>query len=573
MTASPIEVDLLVVGSGAGGLTAAITAAHEGAKVLVVEKSDHFGGTSAMSGGGIWIPNSSNARRDKTDDIPEDSAEDALTYMKAMIGDQVDEARMCAFVESAPVMLDFLQDHARLDYEAIPYPDYYPEQPGARRGYRTQGPKVFRGALLGDDLYRMRGQPRGSLVQGRFTVTISEARKFLTQQPGWRRQLIKIVLAYYLDIPGRIKGKRSRRLTQGHALVGSLYVSLKDKGGELWLQAPMTGLISENGVVTGATVERDGQPVTVHARSGVVLAAGGFEHNASLREQSLPSPTTPDWSVSQEGNTGDGIAAGTEQGARTDLMEHAWWIPVVRVPGWPRPMGIFAERALPGLVIVDSSGRRFANEALPYLEAGRSLYDACEVPAWVVFGGEFRKKYPFGPLAPGWATPDSRLPRKVREIMKKADSIESLAEKTGVDPAGLADTIERNNRFSKSGVDEDFQRGASYYDQYYGDASHQPNPCIGSISEGPYYALPLHPGDIGTKGGLLTNAHGQVVGENNAPIPGLYACGNTAASVMGDKYLGAGATLGPAMTFGYLAARHALGDVAQQDEQKPGEAA
>ena len=550
-----VETDVLIVGSGAGALAAGVTATHHGARVLMVEKSEVFGGTSAMSGGGIWIPNSGNARRVGA----EDSAEDAFRYMRTMIGDEVSEARIRAFIKAAPEMLAFLQKHSRLRYEAYPYPDYYPETSGARRGYRTQAPKSFWGGKLGQDLYRMRPQPAGSLVQGRYSLTFKEARKFLTQQRGWHLTLLKVLLAYHMDIPGRFRGKLARRLTQGHALVGSLYLSFRETGGALWLNAPMVTLTHQDGQVTGAWVERDGKKVQVRARRATILAAGGFEHNRTLREKFLPAPTQADWSVSQENNTGDALEAALELDAAVDLMEHAWWIPVIHVPGWPRPQGLFAERSLPGLVIVNAQGRRFANEALPYLESGYAMYEARSVPSWVVFDSRFRHKYPFGPMGPGWAMPDRAIPRKVRAIMVKAESAQALAEQAGIDPEGLAMTLERNNRFARSGVDEDFGRGQSFYDGYYGDAKNTPNPCIAPIEKPPFYALPIHPGDIGTKGGLLTNEHAQVMRTDGGAIPALYAAGNVAASVMGRRYLGAGATLGPAMAFAWVAARHALG--------------
>ena len=553
-----IDTDILIVGSGAGALAAAVTALNQGARVLVIEKSDQFGGTSAMSGGGIWIPNSENARKQGA----EDSAEEAYTYMKSTIGDQVSDERIRAYVDAAPEMLDYLQSNSAMRYEAYPYPDYYSDIEGAKEGFRTQAPKVFGGSKLGNDLYKMRAQQRGALVQGRFTLTFKEARKFLTQEPGWRLTLLKLLLLYVLDIPGRLKSKRARRLTQGHSLIGSLYYSMLKKGGELWLNTALQSLIhseSDDGlsIVTGAVIERDGQNMTVNAKQAVILAAGGFEHNDEMRAQTLPQPSNADWSMSQENNTGDAIQAAQKIGAAVDLMQHAWWIPVVHVPGWDRPMGLFAERSLPGLVMVNQRGQRFTNEALPYLESGYALYQSKTVPCWVVFDADFRKKYPFGPLTPGWATPDKLLPKRVWDILIKANTLEELADKTGIDWAGLSETIERNKRFAASGVDEDFNRGGSFYDRYYGDARNTPNPCIADIVKPPFYALRLYPGDIGTKGGLLTNEHAQVITESGTKIKGLYAIGNTSSSVMGDKYLGAGATLGPAMTFGYLAALHA----------------
>lgn len=555
MTTEQVQTEVLVIGSGAGALTSAVTAAHHKAKVLVVEKSQYYGGTSAMSGGGLWIPNSENAKRLGI----EDSFQETYQYMKTVIGDAVSDERIRAFITAAPAMLEFLQNHSHVQYEAFPYPDYYTEQPGAKEGYRTQAPKIFKGKKLGADLYKIRPQALGSLVQGRFSLTFSEARRFLTQEPGWRLTLLKVLLAYMLDIPGRLKGKLARRLTLGHALIGSLYLSLKEKGGELWLNAPMVSLIHQNGKVTGANIRKDRQTIAVTATRGVILAAGGFEHNASLRAESLPQPTTPDWSVSQECNTGDAHQACQPLDAAFDLMEEAWWIPVVNVPGWPRPQGIFAERSLPGLVIVNTKGLRFANEAAPYLESGKAMYEANSVPSWVVFDARFRHKYPFGPLGPGWATPDKRVPKKVKEVLIRADTLADLARCAGIDAAGLADTIARNNRFAESGIDEDFNRGKVFYDRYYGDSKNKPNPCIAAIGLPPFYALPLYPGDIGTKGGLLTDEYARVLTNSGAVIGQLYAIGNTSASVMGSKYLGAGATLGPAMAFGYVAALHALG--------------
>jgi 3-oxosteroid 1-dehydrogenase len=552
------KVDLLIIGSGAGALTAAVTALNHGASVLVVEKAERFGGTSAMSGGGIWIPNSENARRVNDASVSADSAQHAYIYMKKAIGDQVSDERLRAYVDGAPEMLEYLQNHSAVSYSAFPYPDYYSNMEGAKNGYRTQAPDVFRGSKLGNDLYKMQPQQPGAVVQGRFTLTFKEARKFLTQQKGWRLTLMKIIFLYMVDIPGRLKGKLARRLTQGHSLVGSLFYTMKKKGGEIWLNSPMRSLIKEDGKVTGAVIEHEGEECKVTATKGVILAAGGFEHNAQMRDENLPEPSKADWSVSQTNNTGDAIQAAQSVGAKLELMNHAWWIPVVHVPGWPRPMGLFAERSLPGLVIVNQRGERFANEALPYLEAGAAMYDSATVPSWVIFDARFRHKYPFGPIGPGWGAPDSVLPKRVKKILVKKDTIAEIADSTGIDPQGLSKTIDLNNEYALTGKDLDFQRGDLFYERYYGDERHSPNPCIANIGKAPYYALPLYPGDIGTKGGVLTNQNAQALNESGVEIDGLYAVGNTSSAVMGDKYLGAGATLGPAMTFGYLAALHAL---------------
>jgi 3-oxosteroid 1-dehydrogenase len=295
----------------------------------------------------------------------------------------------------------------------------------------------------------------------------------------------------------------------------------------------------------------------------VVLASGGFEHNRELRERYLPKPTNPDWSASQENNTGDGLLAAQALGADIALMEHAWWVPAIKIPRWDRPYVLMAERANPGLVIVNQRGERFANEAAPYQEAGRAFYDANSpdaptIPAWAVFDGEFRSKYVFSPLIPDPTLQDKMVSRAVREILVKCDTLEELAGRIGVDPAVLAETVRRNNEYASTGVDPEFRRGESAYDRYYGDQRNTPNPCIAPIGRPPFYALPMHPGDIGTKGGLATDASARVLRDDGQPIAGLYAVGNCAASVMGSTYPGAGSTLGPAMTFAYLAALDAL---------------
>ena len=552
------EVDVLVIGSGAGALTAAVVSNVEGQKdILVVEKSEQYGGTSAISGGGIWIPNSHYAQKEGVND----SAAEALTYLKEVIGDEVSQERMQCYVDKAPEMLEYMSKNSRIEFETVPYSDYYPEKPGGKEGHRTHQPVPVHAKNLKDHFLELRDPPLQTLIAGRFTITMKEGRMFLTQAPGWKTVAMMMAFRYFFDIIGRLKGKRSRRLTMGNALVGQLRWSMLEKGIELWLNSPMTELIIEEGVVTGAVVSKEGKTMRIKARNGVVIGSGGFEHNQQMREQYLPQPTSGDWSGSQINNTGDGIRAGIAAGAKTDLMNHAWWAPSVKIPKYDRPYVIFAERSLPGLVIVNKAGKRFANEAAPYLEAGLAFYEADTpeaptVPSYVVFDATFRNKFPFGPILPGYSQPDAAVSKKIWEVLKKSNTIEGLAEQIGVDAKGLAQTIEKNNEYAKTGVDTEFHRGESYYDRYYGDQNNEPNPCIAPIAKAPYYAIPIHPGDIGTKGGLLTNTNGQVVNEQGEPIQGLYAVGNCAASVMGSKYPGAGSTLGPAMTFGYLAGKH-----------------
>jgi len=310
------EVDVLVVGSGAGALTAAIVAHEEGAgRVLVIEKSDRYGGTSAMSGGGLWIPDSHSARAKGV----KDSSREALDYMSSVIGDEVSRERMSAFAEKSAEMLAYMEANSRLQCDSVPYSDYYPEKRGGKEGHRTHQPVPMHARHLGDDFDLLRGPSAQVLVAGKFTITMAEGRMFLTQAKGWLWMAFMMFVKYYADIPGRLKGPRSRRLTLGNALIGRLRWSMKDKGIDLQLSSPLKELITENGVVTGALIERDGKPVRIKANKGVVLGTGGFEHNQAMRDTYLPQPSRAEWSGSQENNTGDGHIAAEKVGAKMDL--------------------------------------------------------------------------------------------------------------------------------------------------------------------------------------------------------------------------------------------------------------
>ena len=399
MESSDVEVDVLVVGSGAGALTAALTARIEGADVLVVEKSDLYGGTSAMSGGGIWIPDSHYVRAMSEVD---DSKQEALDYLCALIGEDAEMDRLEAYVDKAPEMLEYLANNSRLECEPIEYSDYYPEKKGGKSGFRTHQPLPMHARHLGREFDTLRGQHPQTLVAGRLTMTMKEARQFLTRSRGWWWAGFKLFAGYFLDIPGRLKSKRARRLALGNALVGRLRWSLMDRGVDLWLNTPMQDLITQDNKVLGAVVTRDGRQLNIRARRGVILGAGGFEHNLEMRNQYLPKPTNPDWSGSQECNTGDAIQAGMAIGAAIHLMEHAWWVPAIKIPRWERPYVLFAERSNPGLILVNKAGKRFYNEAAPYLEAGAALYaansdEARTIPSYVIFDANFRRKYVFSP--------------------------------------------------------------------------------------------------------------------------------------------------------------------------------
>ena len=553
------EVDILVVGSGAGALTAAFTAADTGADVLVVEKSARYGGTSATSGGGIWIPASADARVKGHADDPKE----ALGYIKALIGDDVPESKLETYVASAHRMLSYLEERSDVRYTAYAYSDYHMDIAGARDGWRTHDPIPLMADELGDDFWKMEPPHTLTLTFGRFTWTMEEAKLLLTMSPGAKSLLFKLMLKYAFDLPWRFKTKRARRLTGGNALIGRLKLSLDRKGVPIWLNSPMAELITEKGRIVGAIVDRDGQRTEIYARKGVVLATGGFDHSEELRRKYLPQPTSADWSAGVPTNTGDGLKAGLQAGAATDLMDSAWWGPGFLLEGEDRARILFVERALPSSIIVSQSGRRYMNEAASYHVAGGEMHrcnrpDAPTVPSWFVFDARYRGKYMLGPMMAGKPSADARLPENMRKILKRADSLADLARQIGVDPAVFAKEIGRFNSNAAKGEDPDFGRGASAYDRHYGDASVAPNPTLAPIAEAPFYAIPIYPCDLGTNGGLQTDDDGQVLDTRGRPLGGLYAVGNVSAAAMGRTYPGAGATLGPAMTFGWRAARHAM---------------
>lgn len=548
-----IDVDVLVVGSGAGGLTAAITAHEQGGDVLVVEKSDMYGGTSATSGGGIWIPcNHLMAKHGQTD-----TPEAALTYLKACVGDDVSEDRLKTYVHKAPEMLKFMEQKSAVRYISTAYADYFPDKPGGKEGWRTLDPVPMNAAKLGEEFMNMR-EPHPQTMFGGFTITIPEAVKIVSKARGWQLLIAKQALAYKLDFPMRKKTKRHRRLTGGNALVGMCLKTVLDRKIPVWRECAMSSLVTKDGAVTGAIVSKDGKDMLINAKRGVILAAGGFEHNEEMRKKHLPSPTETAWSAAPGTNTGDAHNAAEAIGVNLTLMNGAWWGPSVRVPGADRSSVLFAERALPGVYIVNEKGERYLNEGASYDEVGRQLQEF-PLTSWIVFDRRAREKYAIGPLYPASIFPDSKWHDALKSVIHKADSLDALAQAIGVDAQGLTKTAERVTEFAKTGVDEDFGKGGNAYDRHYGDQTVKPNPCLGPLAKAPFYAFAIKPGDIGTKGGVDVDVNAQALDTKGKSVPGLYAIGNTSSSVMGHTYPGAGSTIGPAMTFGYVAAKHAMG--------------
>ncbi|MFN3732197.1 FAD-dependent oxidoreductase [Comamonas testosteroni] len=557
------EYDLIVVGSGAGALLGAIRAQEQGLKTLVVEKTELFGGTSALSGGGIWIPLNYDQ---KTAGIKDD-LETAFGYMKRCVRGMATDDRVLAYVETASKMAEYLRQIG-IPYRAMAkYADYYPHIEGSRPGGRTMDPVDFNAARLGlTALETMRPGPPGNQLFGRMSISAFEAHSMLSRELKSRFTILGIMLKYFLDYPWRNKTRRDRRMTGGQALVAGLLTAANKAGVEMWCNSPLKELVQDaSGRVTGVIVERNGQRQQINARRGVLLGAGGFERNQEMRDQYLNKPTKAEWTATPVGgNTGDAHRAGQAVGAQLALMDWSWGVPTMDVPKEPAFRGIFVERSLPGCMVVNDKGQRFLNESGPYPEFQQAMLAENAkgnggVPAWIVFDASFRAQNPMGPLMPGSAVPDSKVRKSwLNNVYWKGETLEDLARQIGVDAAGLQDSARRMTEYARAGKDLDFDRGGNVFDRYYGDPRLK-NPNLGPIEKGPFYAMRLWPGEIGTKGGLLTDREGRVLDTQGRIIEGLYCVGNNSASVMGPAYAGAGSTLGPAMTFAFRAVADMVG--------------
>ena len=549
-----VEVDVLVVGSGMGGLTAALVARHHNLDTLVVEKAAKYGGSSALSGGGVWVPNNPILVRAGL----RDSQERARTYMESVVGNRIPAGRIDAFLTEGPKAIGWLERNtAHVRFRWVKgYADYHPEAPGGEPLGRTLEPVPIDLRKLGEDEELLNTNPLMKGPAGLWT-TQSDYR-FLTQAlTTWkgRRTAIKVGVRTWWT-----KMTRRHMTALGAAGVARFRLSLKDAGVPLWLESPLIELVAEDGSVRGAVVEKGGHRVRVGARRGVILASGGFERNEEMRRRYQRQPVNATWTSGAETNTGDGIVAGQALGAAVDLMEDAWWFPSVEAAG--AGLMILAERSLPGCIVVNGNGERYVNEATAYVNFVHRMYELDEpgsrtIPSFLILDQRYRDRYPFV------AVPPRRpLPRYFDRynIVTRADSLEELARKLELPAESLVKTVDHFNEMARAGKDEDFGKGESAYDRYYGDPGNTPNPCLAPLTKPPFYAFRLVPGDLGTKGGLVTDAEARVLRSDGTPIPGLYATGNVSASVMGNDYAGAGATIGPAIVFGYVAANRLAAD-------------
>lgn len=534
-----IEADVVVLGSGAAALVAALAAHHYGAgEVLVLEKSGMVGGTSAMSGGMLWVP----LNHHELEAGIEDSIDDVVAYLDALAPGMLDADTLSAFLESGPEMVRFLADHTPAQLRTfLGFPDYQPCIIGALpHGGRSLDNDVFPFDELGSAATRVNPPKTG----------------------------VPKLLSRFEDKYGGVSedelAERVRRdcRGQGQALVGSLFKGILDRGIPVLYETRARTLCTDGGKVVGVVAEQERGTVRVRARKGVVIATGGFEWNETLVKKFLRGPMTGPISVPE--CEGDGLLMAMEVGASLGNMSNAWWMTSSKESkaghrdARPNFLACASERAFPGSILVNRQGRRFVNEAMNYNALGFALhqfdpaaYEWTNLPYWMVFDSRYMSNYRMftsvaGEPAPSWAT--------------RADTLRELAAKIGVDGDGLEATVERWNDLSQKGHDDDFGRGDSTWDHWVGDSSRpQPMSCLGEIDQPPYYAILMEAGVNGTCGGPVANANAQVVDWNERPIEGLYVCSNTMAAVTAGVYGGGGGTLGPGMTFGFIAGRHAAG--------------
>lgn len=545
------QYDIVIVGSGAAGLTAALTAAHNGLRAVIIEKAPHYGGSTARSGGGVWIPNNEVLRRDGVEDTPEA----ARTYLHSIIGDTVAPERIDTYLERGPEMLSMVLENSLLELQWVTdYSDYYPDAPGGRLGGRSLEPVPFDGHRLGDDLAEL--EPDYVKAPPNFVITQADYRwlNLLMRHPRGPLRAMKVGARFLAA-----KARKQHLLVRGQALVAGLRAGVRKAGVPVLLEHELTDLVTNSdGRVTGVRVRKaDGSKTVIDARLGVILGSGGFEHNAEMRKKYQRAPIGSEWTVGAKANTGAGIEAAQRLGADVDFMDDAWWGPSMPLTGGP--WFALSERSLPGCIMVNDRAQRFVNESAPYVEATHAMYGGKwgrgdgpgeNIPNWLVFDQRYRNRYTFAGITPRQPFPGRWYKAGV---IVKADTIAELAEKMGVPADALGETVTQFNGYARSGSDPDFHRGRSGYDHYYGDPRNKPNPSLGEIGKGPFYAIKMVPGDLGTKGGILTDTAGRALRADGSVIEGLYASGNCSSPVMGHTYAGPGATIGPAMTFAYLA--------------------
>jgi succinate dehydrogenase/fumarate reductase flavoprotein subunit len=564
-----VDCDLLVIGAGAGGLSAAVTAAWHGLRVVVAEKEPVCGGATAWSGGWMWAPlNPLSQANGVVEDI-----EGPRTYLKNVLGDRYDEARVDALLTNGPHMVGFFHEKTSLQFVSGTWiADIQGHVPGAGTGGRSVGPKPFNGLDLRTDMRaKLRPQLYETSFLGMGIMAGPDLQAFLhaTRAPrafvhaGWRVGFHVIDLAFH---------RQGMQLVNGQALIGRLLKSADEFGVDLRVNTAATSLVTEDGAVRGAVLETSAGKQTVRAERGVVLAAGGFPRDVDRRRRLFPrTPTGREhWTLAPASATGDGITLGESVGGHFDTspVSPVAWCPVSLVPYRNGRTGVYPhiiDRGKPGLIAVLANGRRFVNEADGYYDFVDAMVKAVpegeKVCAWLICDHAFQRRYPFGMSKP---FPIPVWPYVRSGYLKTGRTLDDLAAACGIDAPELTRTVDRFNRYARDGDDPDFGRGTTPFNRGSGDPDHRPNPSLGPVEQSPFYAIKVLPGSFGTFAGLKTNPQSQVLRADGTPVPGLYAAGCDQANVMGGYYPSGGINIGPAMTFGYIAGRHAAGATAYE---------
>jgi succinate dehydrogenase/fumarate reductase flavoprotein subunit len=560
MSREVIEVDVLVVGTGASGMSTAVTAAHHGLHVLVVEKEPLFGGTTARSGGWLWVPGTHLAKEHGI----EEPVGAAKAYLKDQAGSHFDEKRIDAFIENGPKAIDFFMRNTCVQFDMPPvFPDYHAEAPGGLPGGRSMVTRPYDARELGERIRYLAPPVPELTVFGMMLGSGKELWHFLRAFKSLESFFFvaKRFGKHLLDV---LFHGRGMTLTNGNALAGRLAKAAMDLGIDVWLSSPLIDLITEGDKVTGAIVKHEEENIEIHVRHGVVLACGGFPHDILRRKQLFPhAPTGKEhFTPSPTANTGDGLKIAEKVGGWVDttIPNAAAWCPTSVVPRKDGTFGVmphFIDRAKPGVIAVTANGARFTNEALSYHDFVQDWVKACQVReqkeifAWLICDHKHLREYGLGAAAP-FPFPIGRHLRS--GYLKCGETIQELATKIGVPADVMQKQIAWFNEDASVGIDRQFGKGRTAYNRYQGDALVKPNPCMAPITKSPFYAIRIVVGEIGTFAGLATNAECQVIDQNKKSIEGLFAVGNDAASIMGGNYPGAGITLGPAVTLGYVAA-------------------
>jgi 3-oxosteroid 1-dehydrogenase len=547
------SVDLLIAGSGGGGMVAALAAIDSGIEPLVVEKQELIGGSTGMSGGMVWLPNNPLMQ---SAGIP-DSHADGLAYFEDVVGDigtASSQKRRETFLSGGNEMIDFLVSNGVRLVRCPGWSDYYPNHKGGNAAGRSVEGVPYDAARLGD--WHDKVQPSMAKNYG-FVVMTNELRA--VQYFNRSARTFAVALRVFLRT-NAAKLRRRELMTNGASLIGQMLEALIHRSGPatgppIWTNTALEDLIVEDGKVLGARVTRGDATLTVEARKGVLLAAGGFSRNADMRKRySGNQPNDGSWSIANAGDTGEVLQTAMRLGAKTDLLDEAWWLPMVFIQD-PGAASLGSGRQRPGAIYIDGTGKRFCNESNSYVEVGKAMYANKAVPCWQIFDEGYVRRYVSGANPFRKRTLSEAL--ITQGVVKRADTIAELARQIDVPAGALEYTVGRFNEFAVQGRDPDFGRGQSAYNICLGDPGYRPNAALGPIDRAPYYATRVFPADVGTCGGVITNEYAQVLDEQERVIDGLYATGNITATVMGRNYLGAGGSIANTMIFGYVAARHA----------------